>query len=89
MLSYQIELLVITSTATEKDCNYFKDILKCFIQITLQITLIERLVMHKTLLGIKEVLCMKGQTIERKREENEVSLQRYHIFLDSYITEFM
>lgn len=31
--------------------------------------------MHKILLGIKEVLCMKGQTIERKREDTEVSLR--------------
>lgn len=29
MLSYQLELLLINSTATEKDCSYFKDILKC------------------------------------------------------------
>jgi len=45
--------------------------------------------MHKILLEIKEVLCMKRQTIERKREDTEVLLQRYRIFLDSYITEFV
>jgi hypothetical protein len=32
VLSYQIELLVITSTATERDCSRFKDILKCVVK---------------------------------------------------------
>jgi hypothetical protein len=51
-------VLVITSAATENDCSYFKNTLKCFIKQTVQVTLIERLVKHKTLVGIKEVRCI-------------------------------